>query len=124
MGSVAVLGASAMRHKFGNKAVRAYLQAGWTVYPVNLAGGEIEGLPAYSTLAGVPTPLDRVVVYLPPETTFEVLPEIAAKSPGEVWFNPGAADRRVRDEAESLGLQTIDGCSIIDIGLSPAQFPG
>ena len=33
--SVAVIGASSARHKYGNRAVRAYLRQGWTVYPVN-----------------------------------------------------------------------------------------
>ena len=36
MKTVAVLGASNDRGKFGNKAVRAYLQQGFAVYPVNL----------------------------------------------------------------------------------------
>ena len=33
--SVAVLGASTNRSKYSNKAVRAYADKGWTVYPVN-----------------------------------------------------------------------------------------
>ena len=47
MPTVAILGASADRSKFGNKAVRAFLARGYTVYPVNPKGGEIEGLAAY-----------------------------------------------------------------------------
>ena len=42
--TVAILGASADRAKFGNKSVRAHAQAGYEVYPVNPSGGEIEGL--------------------------------------------------------------------------------
>ena len=42
--TVAVIGASANRRKFGNKAVRAFRNAGYDVYPVNLKAGEIEGL--------------------------------------------------------------------------------
>ncbi len=33
MKTVAVIGASTDRHKFGNKAVRAYAQRGFTVWP-------------------------------------------------------------------------------------------
>ena len=32
MPSVAVVGASSAPHKYGNKAIRAYLRRGWTVY--------------------------------------------------------------------------------------------
>jgi hypothetical protein len=42
--SVAILGASADRSKYGNKAVRAYQQQGYTVFPINPKESEIEGL--------------------------------------------------------------------------------
>ena len=35
MSTVAILGASSDRSKFGNKSVRAHLQQGFRVYPVN-----------------------------------------------------------------------------------------
>ena len=70
--TVAILGASADRAKFGNKSVRAHLKAGYEVYPVNPSGGEIEGLPAYRTLADVPIEnLDRISVYLRPQVGFD-----------------------------------------------------
>ena len=121
--TIAVLGASKHRDKFGNKCVRAYIQAGWDVYPVNRSGDEIEGLPVYGKLADVPVELDRVSVYLPPPVTIEVIPEIAEKGAREVWFNPGSADPKVFDAAREAGLEAVDGCSIVDIGLSPSQFP-
>ena len=35
MKTVAVIGASNHRSKYGNKAVRAFVQQGYAVYPVN-----------------------------------------------------------------------------------------
>ncbi len=122
MKTIAVLGASPLRHKFGNKCVRAYLEAGWQVYPVNLAGAEVEGLTTYRELAEVPLPLDRISVYLPPPVSRELLPAIAAAAAGEVWFNPGAADAAVFTAAKEMGVPAVDGCSIVDIGYSPSQF--
>lgn len=121
--TIAVLGASNQRDKFGNKCVRAYRHAGWDVYPVNWSGDEIEGLPVHRKLADVPVDLDRISVYLPPPVTIEMLPEIAEKGAGEVWFNPGSADSRVFGAAREAGIVAVDGCSIVDIGLSPSQFP-
>lgn len=121
--TIAVLGASAERRKYGNKAVRAYLAGGWEVFPVNLTGEVVEGRPGFRALAEVPKPLDRVTVYLPPPVTLELLPEIAAAGAGEVWFNPGSADSRVLATARELGIPAVPGCSILDLGLSPAQFP-
>lgn len=118
-----MLGASRHREKYGNKCVRAYLSAGWQVFPVHPDETEIEGLPVYARLADVPGELERISVYLPPAKTLEMLGEIAAKGAGEVWLNPGSADARVLDEARRRDLPAVPGCSIVDIGLSPARLP-
>jgi len=132
MKTIAVLGASASRRKFGNKCVRAYLDAGYQVYPVNPSERLIEGLPVFRTLADVPAPLERISVYLPPPLTLALLPAIAraviAGSAGsaagtEVWFNPGSADGAVIAEARRLGIAARPGCSIVDIGRLPSEFP-
>jgi predicted CoA-binding protein len=121
--TIAVLGASTDRAKYGNKCVRAYLHAGWSVLPVNPRATVIEGLPAIPDLAAAPPRLDRISVYLPPPITLALLPAIAAAGAREVWFNPGAADAQVLAAAKRLGIPAIDRCSIVDIGLSPSQFP-
>src|SRR5439155_125292 len=78
--TVAIVGASADRSKFGNKSVRAHLAQGFDVYPVNPKGGQVEGLPVYLRLADVPAAhLDRVSLYVPPAVGLSLLPEIAAK---------------------------------------------
>ena len=41
--TIAVVGASNDRRKFGNRAVRAYACQGWNVYPVNPHETLIEG---------------------------------------------------------------------------------
>jgi len=124
MKTIAVLGASRDRSKYGNKCVRAYHDAGWQVLPVNLGSAEpIEGLPTVRRLADLRGPLDRISVYLPPPVTLDLLDEIAGAGAGEVWFNPGSADARVLEEARRLGIAARPGCSIVDIGVSPAQFP-
>lgn len=122
--TVAVIGAGPDRHKFGNKSVRAHLSAGYTVYPVHPSAETVEGLPAFRSVADVPVDkLDRVTVYLPPAVGLKVLPAIAAKNPGEVWFNPGADSPEVLAEARRLGLNAIAACSIVDLGVSPSMFP-
>lgn len=123
--TIAILGASRMRNKFGNKAVRAYQQAGYEVYPVNLnpREGDIEGLKTYQSLAQIPVSLDRISLYLPPPVTLELLGEIAAKGAGQVWFNPGTYDAEVLRRAQEAGIPAVEGCSIVDLGMTPSQFP-
>ena len=122
MPSVAVVGASTDKTKYGNKAVRAYVKQGYTVFPVNPNATTIEGLRAYPSLRDVPGPLDRVTLYLPPQVGMKVLPEIAEKKPAEFFVNPGAESPEFMEAAEKLGLQPIYACAIVDIGMSPTLF--
>ena len=117
--AVAVVGASADRTKFGNKAVRAYLKLGWTVYAVNPKGGEIEGLPVFASLAEVPAPIDRISLYLPPAVGVKTLPDIAASGADEFFVNPGSESDELVAEAKRLGLNPILACSIVAIGERP-----
>ncbi len=120
--TVAVIGASRDRAKFGNKAVRAYQRAGWRVCPVNPQRGIIEGAPGYATIAEIPFKLDRVSLYLPPALGLAVLPEIAQAAPAEFFVNPGAESPDLLAEARALGLDPVLACSIIEAGYSPEEF--
>ena len=121
MPTVAILGASTDRSKFGNKSVRAHQQQGYTVYPVNPKADLIEGLKSFKSLAEVPAgKLDRISVYLPPGIGLAVLPEIAARGCGELWLNPGSDSPELVAAAEALGLTVIQACSIVDVGHHPA----
>jgi predicted CoA-binding protein len=122
--TVAVVGASADRSKFSNKSVRAHVAQGWTVYPVNPKGGEIEGLTCYRSLADVPRPLNRVSLYLPAAVGIEILPDVADAAPQEFFVNPGAESDNLVTRAKELGLDPILACSIVELGVSPSQFAG
>jgi predicted CoA-binding protein len=120
--TVAIIGASADRGKFGNKAVRAFLQRGFTVFPVNPKEILIEGLPVFKSIVDIPGRPDLVSVYLPPTVLAKVLPDIAAKSCDELWLNPGTESVEVLALAGRLGLNVIQACSILGLGLTPDEM--
>jgi predicted CoA-binding protein len=122
MKTVAVIGASADPTKYGNKAVRAYKQQGYQVFPVNPNATALEGLPVFPGISAVPVRPNLVSVYLPPRVLLKILPEIAAKGCDELWLNPGTESPEVVAEAERLGLNVIQACSIVGVGLSPSQL--
>ena len=122
MKTVAVIGASNDRAKFGNKAVRAFRQQGYVVYPVNLKETEIEGLSAYRSVRDVPVRPQLATVYLPPPVLLKLLPDIAARGCDELWLNPGTESDEVLAEAERLGLNVIQACSIVGVGMSPGSL--
>ena len=122
MKTVAVIGASNNRSKFGNKAVRAFREQGYTVFPVNPKEGKIEGLTVYPGIRDVPVRPEMVSVYLPPPVLLKILPDIAARGCDELWLNPGTESNQVLAEAERLGLNVIQACSIVGVGMSPSSL--
>src|SRR4026207_2176359 len=122
MKTVVVIGASSNRNKFGNKAVRAFQQQGYTIYPVNPNESEVEGLATFKSIKDVPIRPEMVTVYVPPPVLLKLLPDIVAKGCDELWLNPGTESDEVLAEAERLGLNTIQACSIVAIGVSPSRL--
>jgi hypothetical protein len=113
MPSIAVIGASTDRSKYGNRAVRAYQDQGWTVYPVNPKEDQIEGLACYRGIADIPTVVDRVSLYVPPDVGILLLEAILACGAIELWVNPGSGSPELLTRAGQLGLVAVEACSII-----------
>jgi predicted CoA-binding protein len=121
--TVAILGASQDRAKYGNKAVRAYASKGYKVYPINPKAKEIEGHPAYPSILDVPEKkIDVVSFYLPPEVGLKAIEEVAKKGVKEVWLNPGAESPQLRARGEALGMEIIEACSIVGLGMRPSDL--
>lgn len=120
--SVAVIGASNDRRKYGNKAVRAYKESGFNVFPVNSRETQIEGMKAYASLDDISEPVNFVSMYVPPAVGLQLLPAIASKKPREVWLNPGSESDDFIEAAADLKLRTIVACSIVALGMRPEEF--
>ena len=116
---VAVIGASSNRSKFGNRAVRAFRQQGYTVVPINPHETDVEGLKTYASVLDVPGTIDMASLYVQPEVGEQVIAEIARKGIAEVWLNPGAESDQLIARARALNIQPIVACSIVAIGRNP-----
>lgn len=121
--TVAVIGASNDRRKYGNKAVRAYVESGYTVFPVNPKETTIEGLKAYPSLEDIEDDIDFVSLYVPPAVGMHLLDAIADVAPKELWINPGSQSDELLEAAADLHLRTVVACSIEALGLDPEEFP-
>lgn len=120
MKSVAILGASTNPEKYGNKAVRAFAEKGFTVFPVNPRANVIEGWDCQPDIASLPERPDVVSLYLPPALLLEQLPAIRDKGCDELWLNPGTDTPEIVEKAEQLGLNAVIGCSLV--GLATGQL--
>jgi predicted CoA-binding protein len=122
MKTVAVIGASSDRSKFGNKALRAFRTQGYKVIPINPTEQEVEGERAYVSVLDYEGDIDEATFYVNPRVGERVLDEVAQKKIATVWLNPGADGANVVARAKALGLNAIRACSIIAIGDSPSRY--
>jgi predicted CoA-binding protein len=121
--TIAIVGASMQRGKFGNKAVRAYAQQGYEVFPIHPRAESIEGFRAYRSVLDVPVAeLDRVSFYVPPIVGLQIIEDVARKPVREVWLNPGAESPELIARARELGLNVVMACSIVAVGVNPHEL--
>ena len=120
--TIAIIGASTDRRKYGNKAVRAWLKAGATVVPVNPKAKSVEGIPAIASVLDYPGEIDATSLYVLPQIGVRVIEEIARKGIPEVYVNPGAESDELLAKAKELGINAMVACSIIGSGSRPDDF--
>src|SRR5438034_769756 len=102
---VAVIGASSNRRKFGNRALRAFRQQGYTVLPINPNEAEVEGMKTFPSVLDVPGTIDMATFYVPPDIGERVIEEVAQKRIAEVWLNPGAESDALIARAQALSIR-------------------
>jgi predicted CoA-binding protein len=116
-GPFAVVGASRDRDKYGNKVLRAYLQAKLPVFCVHPREAEIEGQRCYPSLAALPEVPRGVSIITPPAVTEQVVADAHDKGAQWVWMQPGAESPAALAKAEELGLEVIAGGPCILVAL-------
>ena len=78
--TVAIIGASRSAGKHGNRPIGYLKRAGFAgeVYPINPAGGEIEGYKVYESLAAAPRRIDCALMVIPATAALDAMRECAA----------------------------------------------
>lgn len=105
-----VVGASANRHKFGNKVLRCYQQHGKNVTPVNPNEADIEGIPCAATIDDLPPDALSISMITPPAVTAQLVPLAIAKGIKNIWMQPGA------EHPDAVALCRAQGINVIADG--------
>ncbi len=113
-----VAGASPRRHKYGNKVLRCYRQAGRRVVPVNPREAEIEGIACVPDVLHLPDDVKSLSVITPPAVTEQVVEQAIAKGIEHVWMQPGAESEAAVEACRRAGINVIaDGsCVLVVLG--------
>ncbi len=113
----AVVGASTSRDKYGNKALRVYMQNDRSVYPVNPRAEEIEGLRSYPDLMSLPEKPHGVSIVTPPKITEQIVDDAIQLGIEHLWMQPGAESPDASARARRAGINVIDDGSCVLVAL-------
>lgn len=120
---LAVIGASADRRKFGNSVYRELRDhATASVVAVNPSAAEVEGDPAYATVAEVPAGVDGAIVMLSGGAATGAVQQCIDAGIGNVWLFRGLGGPGAMSDA-TLDLCGRNGVSAI-AGACPLMFRG
>ncbi|SES12832.1 CoA-binding protein [Actinokineospora terrae] len=113
--TIAVVGLSATPTRPSHGVASYLVASGLTLFPVNPALTEWEGLPAYPSLAAVPGPIDVVDVFRRPEHAVEVAHEAVAVGAGALWLQLGVINTEAALLAAAGGLDVVmDRCFAVE----------
>lgn len=110
----AVVGASTDPDKYGHRVLMNLRAVGYTVYPVNPKGGEIDGVQVCPTLADLPEIPDVVNVVVPPKVTEQIVRQMKGLGLSRVWLQPGAESEEVIRYCVENGIQVVyNSCAMV-----------
>ena len=113
--TVAVVGLSADPSRPSSGVARYLVRAGLTVFPVNPALTEWQGLTAYKSLADIPERIDIVDVFRRPEYVPGVAHEAVAVGAGALWLQLGVISVPAATVAADAGLDVVmDRCLAVE----------
>ncbi len=120
MKSVAVVGASRDRGKYGNIVYRRLRDLGVKVFAVNPSASTVEGDPSYPDLASLPQKVEGAVVVVPPVETERVVRDAAAAGVRSIWMQPGAESEEAVAFCRRSGMCVIaNACILVESRRAP-----
>lgn len=115
---IALVGASPRPHRDSYLCMKALLDEGYFVIPVNPreAGNLILGQHCYKSLAQIERPVDMVDIFRSSEAALAVTQEAIAIGASVVWMQLDIRNQQAAELAEAAGMRVVmDRCPKIEL---------
>ena len=111
--NVVIVGASDKEDRFSNKAMKALLQAGHTVFLIHPSLDIIDVHPVYRSLDDVSEPIHTITLYVNERLSSTLTESILKINPIRVVFNPGTENRLLETTLVQHGITVVEDCTLI-----------
>ena len=114
--SIALIGASNDRNKYGNKIYRDLRNKGYNVTPINPKEEKIEGDRAYSSIEEMKELPDIANFVVPPPVAMKIAQNITNLGIKHLWFQPGSESKELEDWLKNTdGIEyLINACIMVE----------
>lgn len=110
---VAILGASPKPARYAYQALRLLDDMGYRVVPIHPHFERIDGIAVVDRLANIQEPVHTLTLYVGPERSQGMIPDIIALRPGRVIFNPGTESSLLEDALNAAGIPSERACTLV-----------
>ena len=111
--SFAIAGSFRNETKYAYRIFKKLKEKGYTVFPVNPRGGEIEGSKCYPNIKDIPVGIDVVNIVTPPKVTRNIVKDCKERGVKRVWFQPGAEDKEAIDFCRQNNIDIVYGLCVM-----------
>ena len=114
--SIALIGASNDRNKYGNKIYRDLRNKGYNVTPINPKEEKIEGDRAYTSIEEMKELPDIANFVVPPPVAIRIAQNITNLGIKHLWFQPGSESKELEDWLKNTdGIEyLINACIMVE----------
>jgi len=114
--SIALIGASNDRSKYGNKIYRDLRNKGYNVTPINPKEEKIEGDRAYTSIEEMNELPDIANFVVPPPIAMKIAQNITNLGIKHLWFQPGSESKELEDWLKNTdGIEyLINACIMVE----------
>ena len=114
--SIALIGASNDRNKYGNKIYRDLRNKGYNVTPINPKEEKIEGDRAYASIEEMKELPDIANFVVPPPVAIKIAQNITNLGIKHLWFQPGSESKELEEWLKNTdGIEyLINACIMVE----------
>lgn len=114
--NVVVIGASPNASRYSFIATTRLLNTGFSVFPIGLREGNIEGLEIITSRPML-TDIDTITLYIGPQNQPVWEDYIFNLQPKRVIFNPGTEHPEFEQKLQAAGIETEVACTLVLLSL-------
>ena len=117
--TIAFIGATMQKDKWGYKKYKEIKDAGFEVYPINPKYDSINGDKCFPDLKSLIEVLDEkldfVITIIPPKVTEQIVEQCKIFGVDKIWMQPGSESEKAIKFCEENGIKAVHGiCIVVD----------